>query len=307
MERKQLKGAAILLLTALIWGSSFVAQSVGLESIGTFTFSAIRTLFGALVLLPVILIRERMEKKAKLPRDLAKRRQTERQTLVGGVILGIVFCIATNLQQIGLTYSSTGKVAFITAMYIIFVPLIGLFLKKRISAMTWICVGIGFVGLYFLCMGDAELGGMNVGDVFALLCSVAFAVHILLIERYANETDGVKLSCIQFLTCCIVSAVPAFLFEAPSMDAVWIAIIPLLYSGVMSSGVAYTLQIIGQKYTESSMASLIMCMESVFAVLAGALFLSERMSLKEGIGCAVMFVAITLPHVVELLQKKKEE
>ena len=301
IDRKQIKGVLILLLTALIWGSSFVAQSVGLENIGTFTFTAVRMLFGAAVLIPVIIVRETMARKQKSSTQGTTKKEDLRQTLIGGALLGVVLCIATNLQQVALTHSSTGKVAFITTMYIVFVPLIGLFLKKRITVMTWICVVLGFVGLYFLCMNGASLGAVNVGDLYALACSVAFAAHILLIERFTDQTDGIKLSCVQFLTCSAVSAVLMLFFEKPTLAAIGIAIIPLLYSGVMSSGVAYTLQIIGQRYTSSAMASLVMCMESVFAVLAGALLLSETMTVWEILGCVILFVAIALPHVTDLI------
>lgn len=309
IDRKQIKGVSLLLITALIWGSSFVAQSVGLESIGTFTFSAVRTLFGALALLPIIVVREIMERKTITPAQKAEKRAETRRTVYSGAILGVVFCIATNFQQVALTDSSAGKVAFITAMYIIFVPIIGLFLKKRISRITWVCVVLGFVGLYFLCMNGASLGAVKVGDLYALVCSVAFAVHILLIERYTEKTDGIKLSCMQLLTSSVISTVLMMIFEEPTLAAIGVAIIPLLYSGVMSSGVAYTLQIIGQRYTESAMASLIMCMESVFAVLASALLLSEVMTVWEIIGCVIMFVAIALPHVTDLIihRTKSEE
>ena len=225
--------------------------------------------------------------------------------MIYGIILGIVFCVASNFQQYSLLYSSPGKVAFITAIYIFFVPLFGLFLKKRVSLLTWLCIVLGGVGLYFLCMNGSDFGAINIGDVLALICAIAFAVHILLIERFTPNADGLKLSCAQFVVGGVIGCILMFIFEDPNWKSIFDAAIPLLYAGVMSCGVAYTLQIIGQKYTESAMASLIMCMESVFAVLASAILLSDVMSVRETVGCVIMFVAIALPNIVGVIQNRK--
>ena len=305
MERKQFKGAALLLVTALIWGVAFVAQTVGLETVGVFTFSGVRMLLGAVVLLPVILVRDCITAKKMTKEQLAERKRNDRKTMLYGVILGVVFCVASNFQQYSLLYSSPGKVAFITAIYIFFVPLFGLFLKKRILAITWICIILGMVGLYFLCMDGANFGSINLGDMLALICAIAFAVHILLIERFAPNADGLKLSCVQFVVGGVIGCILMFIFEEPSWGSLIEAAIPLLYAGVMSCGVAYTLQIIGQKYTESAMASLIMCMESVFAVIASAILLSDVMSTGETLGCVIMFAAIALPNIYAMIQNRK--
>lgn len=299
--KTQWKGVVMLLLTALIWGSSFVAQSVGMESVEAFTFSGIRTLLGAVVLLPFVLIRDHVSGKRMTREQLAQRKALDRKTLRCGAILGVVFCAAGNFQQFAFEYSTSGKIAFITALYMFFVPLFGLFLKKRVPLLTWICVALGFVGLYFLCIGPDGLGGINRGDVRAFICSIFFAVHILLIEKFAPDVDGVKLSCVQFFVSGGISCVLMLVFETPQIGAILTAAVPLLYSGVMSCGLAYTFQIVGQKYTEATVASLIMCMESVFAVLAGALLLHEVLSTREILGCAIMFAAIILSELSGLI------
>ena len=305
MQKTQIKGVLILLLTAFIWGIAFVAQTVGMESIGAFTFSGVRMLLGAAVLLPVFLVKNAVTAKKLSPEALVKRRESNRRTWIYGAILGVVFCVASNLQQFSLLTSAPGKVAFITAIYIFFVPLIGLFMKKRISLIMWICVALGFLGLYFLCFDGSDMGGAGVGDLLALGCAFVFAVHILLIERFVGEADGILLSCVQFLVSGVISSTLMLIFEKPSWSAILAAAIPLLYAGVMSCGLAYTLQIIGQKYTESTMASLIMCMESVFAVLAAVVLLGDRMSGREIFGCVVMFVAITFPQIVTIVKERK--
>ncbi len=309
MNKTQFKGAVLLLITAFIWGIAFVAQTVGMESVGVFSFSAIRMLLGAAVLLPVILVRDHITAKKLSSEQLQARKQNNFKTLKSGAILGVVFCVASNFQQYSLLDCALGKVAFITAMYIIFVPLIGLLFRKKISLVMWICIALGFAGLYFLCFDGSGFGAIGIGDLLALVCSLMFAVHILLIERYAADSDGLKLSCVQFAVSGLISSVLMIFFEDLSWSAVWEAVIPILYAGVLSCGLAYTLQIIGQKYTESAMASLIMCMESVFAVLASAILLSDHMSVRETVGCVIMFVAIILPNVISIVLSKikKEE
>ena len=298
MQKTQFKGVFLLLLTAFIWGVAFVAQSEGMEHIDAFSFSGIRMVFGVCVLLPFIIIRDKMQNK-KLPDD-KKIKLFDKKLLVCGSMLGVVFFFACNLQQFAFYYTGAGKIAFITALYMFFVPLFGLFFKKRVPWLTWVCVAFGFVGLWFLCIDPANLGGINVGDLLAMGCAVFFAVQILMIEKFAQQIDGVKLSCMQFLVAGTMSCICMFVFENPSLPAIGNAIIPLLYAGVMSCGIAYTLQIVGQKYTESTIASLIMCMESVFAVLASALLLNEVMTTREVIGCVVMFVAIILSQLSEM-------
>lgn len=307
MKRTQLKGIFCLLLTAFIWGIAFVAQSVGLENVGPFTFSSVRMILGVAALLPFIFIRDRIAVKKLSENELSSKKAADKKAVLYGVILGVVFCFAGNFQQYALIYSSPGKVAFITATYIFFVPLLGLLFRKKISLVTWICVVMCFVGLYFLCIDPANIGKLNIGDILALVCAIFFAVHILLVEKFAPDVDGLKLSCIQFAVSGVISSILMFIFENPQWTSIVSAAVPLLYAGILSSGVAYTLQIIGQKYTESTIATLVMCMESVFAVLAAAVILSEKLTGREIAGCLIMFAAIILPQIFEIWAKKVSE
>ncbi len=301
----QFKGVIMLLLTALIWGVAFVSQSVGMKNVDAFTFNCVRTFMGAAVLLPFILIRDKKSARKMTKQQITERKALTKKTILYGSILGVVFCAASNFQQFAFNYSTPGKIAFITAMYIFFVPLFGLFLKKKVAFTTWICVICGFIGLYFLCIDQSNLGVINKGDVLAFLCAILFSAHILLIEKYAPDVDGIKLSCVQFLVSGVISGVLMMLFESPSLASINSAKIPLLYAGLMSCGIAYTFQIIGQKYTEATIASLILCMESVFAVIAAAIILHELMSGREIVGCVIMFSAIIFSQLAEMFAMKK--
>ncbi|WP_028504778.1 DMT family transporter [Ruminococcus sp. FC2018] len=306
-QKTQLKGAVMLLLTALIWGMAFTAQSKGMESVGAFTFNGIRMLMGAAVLLPCILIRDRIAGKKLSPQEKAQKKRTDRKSLKYGVLLGVIFCVASNIQQQAFAYTSAGKIAFITALYIFFVPLLGLFVKKRTPAVTWLCVLLGFAGLYFLCVDPKDIGEFNKGDLLAIGCAAVFALHILAIERFTAKADGLRLSAMQFLVGGVLSCAAMFIFEKPSISGISGAAIPLLYAGIMSCGVAYTLQIIGQKYTEATVASLLLCMESVFGVLTAAVILGERLNVREIIGCVIMFAAIILSQFSERLSRANKK
>ena len=306
-KKTQLKGVLMLLLTAFIWGAAFVAQSVAMDSIGAFTFSCSRTILGVLVLLPFILVRDHISAKSMTGEQLAQRKATDKKNLIYGAILGVVFCAATNTQQFAFNYTESGKIAFITALYMFFVPLFGIFMKKKTPLLTWICVVFGFVGLFFLCMDPENMGAVNFGDVLSLICAVIFAVHILLIEKFAADVDGVKLSCVQFAVSAVLSGILMLIFEEPSFPAICAAALPIAYAGIMSCGIAYTFQIVGQKFTEATVASLIMCMESVFGVLCAAVILQEHLTARELLGCGIMFVAIVLSQVSEPLTQKWKE
>ena len=306
-QKKQLLGIFLLTLTAVIWGSSFVAQSIGMEDVESFTFGGIRTLLGSFVLMPVIFFRDRASAKTMDSASLAQRRAQNKKTLKYGVILGLIFCLATNFQQYAFVFpdASPGKIAFITAMYMFFVPLLGLvFLRKRVSFITWICVVLGFVGLYFLCIVPGDVSSVGMGDITTFICSIFFAVHILAVEKFSPEVDGVKLSCIQFLVSGTITTILMFIFEDPQISAIQSALPAILYSGILSCGVAYTLQIIGQKYAEATIASIIMCTESVFAVLSSAVILQDIPTLREGIGCVIMFSAIILSELSGKITEK---
>lgn len=293
--KTQLKGVLLLLITAFIWGTSFVAQSIGMEKIEAFTFNGIRTVMGGVFLLPVIVIRELISKRND--NKTTRKNIFTKKALKYGIILGCIFCVASNFQQYAFYYSTAGKIAFITALYMFFVPIIGLFIKKRVPLLTWICVVCGFVGLYFLCITPDQIGSINRGDFLALICAFFYAIHILCVEKFAREVDGTLLSCLQFFVGGGISLVLMFIFETPVMSDILAAGKPLLYSGIMSCGIAYTLQIIGQKYTEATIASLLMCMESVFAVLSAAVILHEYLTGREVVGCIIMFVAIILSQI----------
>ena len=294
------KGVIMLMLTALIWGSSFVAQSVGMEKIQAFTFNGIRTLLGAAFLLPFVLLKNRYEAKKMTEEQKTEKKKRNVKTMLAGVPIGIVFFVAGNFQQFAFYYSTAGKIAFVTALYMFFVPILGFFIGKRIPALTWLSVVMGFVGLYFLCVNPEDFTDINKGDLLALACAFFYAIHILLVEKTSGDTDGVLLSCTQFLVSGTLTFVLMCVFETPKLSEIKAAALPIAYAGIMSCGLAYTFQIIGQKYTEATIASLLMCLESVFAVLAAAVILGERLSGREVTGCAIMFAAVILSQVAEI-------
>lgn len=306
MKNKTALGVVLLLITALVWGLAFVAQSVGGEAIGGFTFSASRMLLGGLALLPVALVKFILEYKKS--EDKPKVIKTYKSSLLKGLLLGVVFCIACNLQQFAFVYSSAGKVAFITAMYMLFVPFMCLFLKQRVHLMSWVGAGLGIIGIFFLCIDFNNFDGINIGDALALCGAVFFAIHIILIDRFGRDTDGITLSATQFFVGGLISLVPMAIFELPlNFEALGNAIIPILYAGLCSCGIAYTFQILGQKYVESTLASLIMSTESVFAVIFSAIILKEQMTPFEILGCVIMFIAIVTPQIYDIIKARRNK
>lgn len=297
-ETISVRNSLLLLLTATIWGVAFVAQSVSMDYIGGFTFNAIRNLMGSVTLLPVILVLGR----TKSTGAKAESSPAERKTLLtGGICCGILLCLASNFQQFGIKYTTVGKAGFITACYIIIVPILGIFLKKKCSSFIWIAVILSLCGLYLLCLTPGEDFAIGRGELLVLICAVLFSLHILVIDHFSPLVDGVKMSCIQFLVCGILSGIPALLFESPDLSGILAAKIPLLYAGVLSCGVAYTLQIVGQKNMNPTVASLILSLESCISVIAGWLILGQSLSGREILGCVLMFGAIIL---AQLPQKK---
>ena len=295
MRKTTPKGIIFLLITAIIWGSSFVAQEIGMKSIDAFTFTGIRTTLGAVFLLPIVLI-------------LNKGLDLRKNTLVSGLVLGVVFSVAQNFQQFAFYYSTSGKIAFITAFYMFFVPLFSVFLGKKIKLLTWLSILMGLVGLFFLCINPSDLTSINLGDLLALACAVFYAVQIMMIDRFLEkDINDVQLSFMQFAVAAVISIAAMFIFEHPVMADIKAAAPSLLYSGIMSCGIAYTFQIVGQKHANPVVASLLMCMESVFAVIAAAVVLHQGMSLREGIGCAIMFAAIILSQLSESLSRRPAE
>ena len=295
MKKGNLRSSALLLLTACIWGVAFVAQSVGMEYVGPFTFNFVRSILGGLVLIPCIFFLKR-EKKAEAEKVSEEEKKAQRKTLLaGGICCGVALCLASNFQQIGIQYTTVGKAGFITACYIVIVPVIGLFMKKKCSPMIWLSVLLAVVGLYLLCIN--EQFSIGYGDILVFVCAILFSVHILIVDYFSPKVDGVKMSCIQFFVSGILSLPFMFVLETPRLVAVAAAWMPLLYAGVLSCGVAYTLQILGQKNVNPAVASLILSLESCFSVLAGWIILGERLSFRESLGCILMFLAIILAQL----------
>lgn len=311
-KKGQLKGGIFLILAAVIWGLSFVAQSEGLEVIGTLTFNGIRMIMGGTVLLPVIAIMSGVQKsknkklgsaEQKTPEEKKKDRKS---LIVGGLVCGTVLCVSSNLQQAAFAYTTVGKVGFITALYMLLVPIISfVFFKKRVSLPVWIGVGLGVVGLYLLCAGGKATFGK--GELLALACSVGFAIHILVIDKYSAIVDGVKLSCAQFFVSGIISVILMFIFEKPSIHAIMSAAPYLLYTGILSCGVAFTFQTLGQRDSDPTVASLLLCLESVFAVIFAWVLIDQKMSVRELSGCIIMFVAIVLAQLPADVFKRKKK
>ena len=295
MKKQQipLKNSLILLLTATIWGIAFVAQSVGMDYVGGFTFNGVRSIIGGIVLLPVIFVLD--HQKAPITQTPEEKKAARKVLLTGGIACGVVLCLASNFQQFGIKYTTVGKAGFITACYIVIVPIIGLFLKKKCSPYIWAAVVMALVGLYLLCITDGF--SISKGDFLVLICAVLFSVHILVIDYFSPKVDGVKMSCIQFFVCGILCGIPALLLEHPQLSSILAAWQPILYAGVMSCGVAYTLQIVGQKNMNPTVASLILSLESCISVLAGWIILGQSMSLREILGCIIMFGAIILAQL----------
>ena len=306
MQKKQtqLKGALLLLFTSVIWGSAFVAQSAGIEKIDAFTFNGVRSLIGALFLFIFIIIRDSVTSKRLTAEEKHLRRRGNRKALIYGSVLGVALCAASNFQQFAFYESTPGKIAFITALYMFFVPLIGLIFRKRVPGVIWFCIALAFVGLYFLCIDPSKPFSVNSGDLLALVCAFFFSIQILLVEKYAPLADGIKISCVEFAVCGILSCILMFIFEKPVFSDIVSSYLPILYAGILSTGIAYTLQTVGQKYCEATVASLMMCAESVFAVLSAALILHQIPTVREAVGCTIMFAAIILSQIGEPLINK---
>ena len=296
MDRKKWLGPALLFLAAFIWGTSFVAQDVGAAHVDGFTYQAARNFLGAFVLLIVCFVKDGVLKKKGL--YTPPTAEAKRYLLLGGLGCGCLLCVATVLQQFGIqnNVTSPGKDAFITALYIVFVPVIGLFLKKIAQPHVYACVLVALIGLWMLCMGGS---GITTGDILVILCSVAFAFHITLVDHVAPHVDGVKLSCMQFFVAAVISSIGMLIFEEPRMADLVAAWFPIFYSGVFSAAIAYTLQILGQKYTAPTVACLLMSLESVFAVLSSMILLPGVPSptAREWIGMVLIFAAIIVSQI----------
>lgn len=297
--KNQLIGSLLLLICAFIWGSAFVAQTTGAEYVGPFTFICLRSILGGAVLLPVIFVADIIKKKNSQKEENTKN---NRKTLfIGGICCGAALCLASVFQQAGIDKGTDpGKAGFITALYILLVPLSSLFMKKRVRPIIWPCIAASVVALYLLCV--TESNSVELSDLLVLICAALYTVHILVIDKVSPHVDGIKLSCIQFFVAAALSLLPAVIYEGVDVQAIISAMPSVAYAGIMSSGVAYTLQILGQQKTEPTLASMIMSLESVFAVLTSMAVLHLAPSPREAVGCVIMFVAII---VAQLPEKKK--
>ena len=302
MKHNQVRQVVFPILAAFIWGTAFVAQDLCADSIGTFAFNATRYFIAVLALLVVIAVSDKAKKNRPTP-TAEEKKAANKQLWLGGLCCGVALAIASNFQQAGLVAGTdAGKAGFITALYVVLVPVFGLLFKRKVSLPVWIAVVCSVVALYLLCIkGDFSLAA---GDLLILVCAVCFAVHILVIDHFTAYCDGVKLSCLQFLFAGIISAVCMFLFETVDFAAIWSCILPLLYVGIFSCGVGYTLQILAQKDSNPTVVTILLSLESVFAVIAGAIVLHQQMTAREYIGCVVMFVAVILAQI-QFPEKKK--
>lgn len=298
---KKTKGTLMLLTTAFIWGTAFVAQRDGMNYIGPFTFNGLRSYIAFFSLIPVVLLfqKKKTQEKSNISKveyEKPRNSAADKKFLIkGGVLCGIILFFASTIQQYGLIYTTAGKGGFITALYIVLVPIYGLFLGKKVRPLLWFCVILAITGLYLLTMKE-DLS-INKGDIMVMVCSFLFATHIVVIDYFSPRTDGLKMSWIQFLVVAILSTPCIIIFENVDWQNVLNCIFPMLYAGIFSGGVAYTLQILAQKDTEPTVASLILSLESVFAVIAGIILLGESISMREFLGCVIIFVAIILAQL----------
>ena len=296
--RGQARSNLLLLMTAIIWGSAFIAQSKGADVIGPFTFNTVRYALAVVALLPVIYIFSRKRNSENTVDQDIPRANGTKTLIIGGIATGIALFTASSLQQYAMAFTTAAKAGFITTLYVILVPIVGIFLKKKIRPIIWFCALLAVIGLYLLSIKPGTFS-ISRGDFFVLLCALAFTGHILIIDYFSPKTDGVKLSCIQFAVVSIASFVAMMMTETFVLSEVLDAIILLLYTGVLSSSVGYTCQIIAQKKADPVISSLILSLESVFAAIFGALILHESMSGREITGCAIMFVAIIIAQLPE--------
>ena len=302
MKHNQVRQVVFPILAAFIWGTSFVSQDICADSMGAFTFNGTRYFIAVLSLLVVIAVMNTTRKDR--PQPTAEEKKASRQQLwLGGLCCGTALAVASNFQQAGLVAGTdAGKAGFITALYVVLVPLFGLFFRRKVSGPVWIAVVLSVVSLYLLCIK----GGFSLapGDLLVLVCAVCFAVHILLIDHFTARCDGVKLSCLQFLFAAIWSTILALIFDTIDFHVLWECILPLLYVGVFSCGVGYTLQILAQKGSNPTVVTILLSLESVFAVIAGAVVLHQQMTAREYLGCVLMFAAVVLAQIP--MPQKKE-
>lgn len=289
MKKQELKSNMLLLLTALIWGTAFVAQRVGAQYIGAFTFNGVRFALGGVSLIPLMLYLNNTENRTNKSANISS------SAVLPGIITGCILFLGASLQQIGLAYTTAGKAAFITGLYIAIVPILGIFLKHKIHANTWFGVILAVVGLYFLSVTESFT--IEKGDLLEVIGAFFWALHILVIDYFTKKVDALKLSFVQTLTCSALSMVVALIFEKITFSGLVQAIIPILYGGICSVGIAYTLQIVSQKHAKPSHAAIILSMEAVFASIGGTIILGENLGLRGYLGCALMLAGMLLSQL----------
>ncbi|MDD6154115.1 MAG: DMT family transporter [Eubacteriales bacterium] len=297
-KQNHIKGDLMLLLAALIWGSAFVAQKKG-GYIGTFTYNGIRSLLGGFFLLPVIYFLDKNKAKQAATSDsvsLRDKKKERKELMIAGLVCGVAVFAGNSLQQYGINYTDVGKAGFITSLYTVIVPFFAVLLGKRVTRRTWGCAFLGVIGFYFLSMKGFELS-VGRGDLAVLLSAIGYSVQILAVDHFASRVDGVKLSCLQFLVSGVISLFCMFAFEDPRLGMIMGAWAAIAYGGILSCGVGYTLQIVGQKDAEPTQATLIMCLESVFSALFGALLLHENLGGRGYLGCAIIFTAVIVSNL----------
>lgn len=299
---KQLQSSLILCLTAMIWGAGFIGQRIGMDTIGPFYFTVSRAIIAFIVVGFIAWLgdRKKIDELKAMPRD--EYGKQKKITIIGGICCGAVLFFASNLQQVGLVTVDAGKAGFITALYIVLVPIFGIFLRHRTTLFNWLGAILGVAGLYLLCVSGTL--SIKTGDLVILIGAVFWAMHILVTDHFVAKVNAIKLSAIQFITCGILTMIPAAVWENISWDMIVSSLPAILYCGVFSSGVAFTLQAVGQKHANPTVASVILSMESVWALIFGMIFLHEMMTGREFMGCAIMFAAVIIAQI-PMPQKKK--
>ena len=296
--KKQTLGNSLLLLTSLIWGIAFVAQKQGMEHVGPFTFCGIRFILSAAFVLIMVIVRDLLfHKKIIL---FEQNKKDIKIAIIGGSLCGLALGVATMFQQYSIQETTAGKAGFITALYIVLVPILGIIIKKKVRIVEWISVGIAIFSLALLCFKKEDIANnvlINKYDICLLICALCFSIQILLIDHFSKKFDCLWLASFQFIACALVCTIAMFIFEKPNMTGIKDALIPILYAGIASGGIAYSLQFVGQKYTNPVIASIIMSLESVISLIAGAILIHERLTTQELIGCLLMFVAIMIPQI----------
>lgn len=304
--KKSFAGSVMLFLAALIWGLAFVAQSEGAKHIGAFTFNGVRFVIGMITLIPCIFLLDRVRKNGRSLVSISERRLNigiTRDEWIGGAVCGAVLCVATVLQQFGVELIGSGKSGFLTSIYVVLVPITGIFFRRRVRLPIWLGVLAALIGVYFISVPKGEGFSLGRGEIFVILSSLVFTLHILVVDRVVEKCDGVRISMLQFAFAAVFALPGMLIIERPALADIGSAALPLLYAGICSCGIAYTLQILGQRRTDPTVASLLMSLESVFSALGGAIILGERMSLREYMGCAIVFSAVIATNLFEGLAR----